>query len=630
MSRDDNSPEVPSRRLVLKGALAAGALTAVPSVAQAATEDAADGADAAGPTASYVNPLVRNRADPHIHRHTDGYYYFTATAPEYDRIILRRSRTLRGLTTADESVIWKKHTSGDMGAHIWAPEIHHIDGKWYIYFAAAPANDIWAIRIWVLENASRNPFEGTWTEKGQLKTAWETFSLDATTFTHRGTRYLAWAQHEPGMDNNTAVWLSKMANPWTLTGPQVRLTTPELDWEVIGFKVNEGPSVIQRGGRVFMSYSASATDHHYCLGLLTADADSDLMDPANWSKSPTPVFTSNDTTKQYGPGHNSFTVAEDGRTDVLVYHARQYKEIVGDPLNDPNRHTRIQKLGWNPDGTPDFGIPVADTPVPPDKKSRYTMTAFTGASNTDLYVYESEDAFTYSLLKGPAYTPPGGLLRDPSIMKHTDGSYWLVHTTNFTGNTIGFARSEDRVTWRSAGPRTLSTPGLARTWAPEWFVDRDGSVHVVVSLDTENNQVFRPHLLTATDRRLLNWSVPRPLTGLDQANYIDTFIVRFRGRYHAFAKNQTTNYVEHAVADRLDGPYRFTGTDDWAGWGRWRQGQALVRLDNGGWRIYFDGFTDRKYYFSDSLDGLRTWTPVQQLPGLSGVVHNVTVLRERV
>ena len=98
------------------------------------------------------------------------------------------------------------------------------------------------------------------------------------------------------------------------------------------------------------------------MGLLTADADSR---PA-WTRRtgpsrPTPVFTSNDTTKQYGPGHNCFTVAEDGRTDVLVYHARQYKEIVGDPLNDPNRHTRIQKLGWNADGTPDFGIPVADT-----------------------------------------------------------------------------------------------------------------------------------------------------------------------------------------------------------------------------------------------------------------------------
>ncbi|MEV0241104.1 glycoside hydrolase family 43 protein [Streptomyces sp. NPDC050674] len=366
--RDHALPEPPSRRLLLKGAAAAGALAAVPALPGVA--EAAPGADTATAAttpgrhpkpAPFVNPLVRNRADPHIHRHTDGHYYFTATAPEYDRIILRRSRTLGGLGTADESVIWRAHATGPMGAHIWAPELHRIGGKWYIYFASAPAEEIWAIRIWVLENAHPNPFQGTWVERGQVKTAWETFSLDATTFTHRGKRYLAWAQHEPGMDNNTGIFLSEMANPWTLKGPQVRLSTPEYDWERIGFKVNEGPYVLKRNGRLFMTYSASATDFNYCVGLLTADADSHLLDPVSWTKSPTPVFTSNDTTKQYGPGHNCFTVAEDGRTDVLVYHARQYKEINGDPLNDPNRHTRVQKLGWKRDGTPDFGVPVADT-----------------------------------------------------------------------------------------------------------------------------------------------------------------------------------------------------------------------------------------------------------------------------
>jgi GH43 family beta-xylosidase len=50
-------------------------------------------------------------------------------------------------------------------------------------------------------------------------------------------------------------------------------------------------------------------------------------------------------------------VSEDGATDVLVYHARDYKEIVGDPLYDPNRHARAQRLGWNEDGTPRFGDP---------------------------------------------------------------------------------------------------------------------------------------------------------------------------------------------------------------------------------------------------------------------------------
>ncbi|MGC9380646.1 glycoside hydrolase family 43 protein [Streptomyces sp. MH13] len=351
-------PAAPGRRLLLKGAAIAGALAAVPATASAAS--AASASAVPRKAAPYVNPLVRNRADPHIRRHTDGFYYFTATAPEYDRIILRRSRTLDGLATARESVIWRKHATGDMGAHIWAPEMHRVGGRWYIYFAAAPAERVWDIRIWVLENSHPDPFRGTWVERGQVKTAWETFSLDATTFTHRGTRYLAWAQYEPGMDNNTALWLSEMENAWTLKGPQIRLSTPEYDWECVGFKVNEGASVIARNGRLFMTYSASATDANYCMGLLTVDADADLMNPANWSKSPTPVFTSNDATGQYGPGHNCFTVDRDGRTDVLVYHARQYKEIDGDPLDDPNRHTRVQRFGWKADGTPDFGVPVAD------------------------------------------------------------------------------------------------------------------------------------------------------------------------------------------------------------------------------------------------------------------------------
>ncbi|WP_367320111.1 family 43 glycosylhydrolase [Streptomyces sp. HUAS ZL42] len=309
-----------------------------------------------------MNPLVLNRADPQVHRHTDGFYYFTATHPDYDRIVLRRSRTLEGLADAPESVIWKAHATGDMGAHIWAPELHRIDGAWYVYFAAAPAEDEWAIRVWVLENTGPDPFRDTWTEKGRIKTAWDTFSLDATTFVHNGTRYLAWAQQDPDRHGeNSSLFLSAMSDPWTLTGPQVRLSAPEYDWECVGHRVNEGPYVIQRHGRIFLTYSASATDHNYCLGLLTADADSDLLNPASWSKSPVPVFTGNDATGVYGPGHNSFTVAEDGETDVLLYHARQYKEIDGDPLNDPNRHTRIQALGWKADGTPDFGVPLADT-----------------------------------------------------------------------------------------------------------------------------------------------------------------------------------------------------------------------------------------------------------------------------
>jgi len=352
-------------RLLLAGLVALAACLAGPG-------PAARAAVPASPAVTYTNPIAEKRADPHIVKHTDGYYYFTATVPEYDRIVLRRATTIQGLSTAPETTIWTKHASGVMGAHIWAPEIHFIDGKWYVYFAAGSTSDVWAIRMYVLEGGGANPLTATWTEKGQIRTQWESFSLDATTFVVKGVRYLAWAQRDPSVDNNTDIYLARMSNPWTITGTPVRLSRPTYAWETVGYKVNEGPAVIQHGGKVFMSYSASATDSNYCLGLLSTSASADLLNAASWTKSSTPVFTSNASTGQYGPGHNSFTVSEDGKSDVLVYHDRNYKNISGDPLNDPNRRTRVQKLYWKADGTPDFGVPVADG-VTPQRLSSYNF-----------------------------------------------------------------------------------------------------------------------------------------------------------------------------------------------------------------------------------------------------------------
>lgn len=312
-----------------------------------------------------TNPLIEQRADPWIYKHTDGYYYFTASVPEYDRIELRRSETIQGLAEAPAVTIWRKHESGRMSANIWAPELHYIDGKWYVYFAAAHTSDtkdgLFDHRMFVLENASANPLEGAWEEKGQIKTKWESFSLDATTFEHNGIRYYVWAQKDPDIPGNSNLYISEMENPWTLKGEQVCLTIPEYEWEKIGFLVNEGAAVLKKNGRIFMTYSASSTDEHYCMGMLTADENSNLLDPASWRKSPEPVFATSEANSQYGPGHNSFTVSEDGTLDLLVYHARSYKEIEGDPLYDPNRHTRVQPIMWNEDGTPNFGVPRPDT-----------------------------------------------------------------------------------------------------------------------------------------------------------------------------------------------------------------------------------------------------------------------------
>ncbi|BCI69203.1 alpha-L-arabinofuranosidase II precursor [Sphingomonas sp. S17] len=309
-----------------------------------------------------TNPLIRQRADAQIALQADGLYTFMASVPEYDRVVLRRAATIAGLATAPETVLWRRPATGKMAGHIWAPEIHQIDGRWYVYVAAGDGGDVFHIRTYVLQCDGSDPVKGRWSVLGQLQTPWDTFTLDSTTFVHRGTRYLAWAQKEPGIDTNSNLYLAPLATPTTLAAKPARLTVPTLPWEVQGFKVAEGPAPLIRNGRIFMTYSASATDARYCMGMLTARDDADLMDPAAWTKSPEPVFRTVPERRIYGPGHNSFTVDRAGR-DVLVYHARDYEKITGDPLYDPNRDTRVQRFGYRADGTPDFGLPLANGPT---------------------------------------------------------------------------------------------------------------------------------------------------------------------------------------------------------------------------------------------------------------------------
>ena len=63
----------------------------------------------------YNEPWIMQRADPYIYKHESGMYYFTASVPAYDKIILRESDTLEGLADATEHEIWHKHDTGIMG-----------------------------------------------------------------------------------------------------------------------------------------------------------------------------------------------------------------------------------------------------------------------------------------------------------------------------------------------------------------------------------------------------------------------------------------------------------------------------------------------------------------------------------
>lgn len=306
----------------------------------------------------YNEPWILQRADPFV-CYKDGWYYFTGSVPAYDAIVLRRAKTLAELPEAEEVVIWKKHESGPMSEHIWAPEIHYLFGKWYVYFAGGEKEDVWKIRPYVLECQGDDPMTDEWKEMGKMQRAkgdefsFEAFSLDATVFEVKGEWYYVWAEKVGVGKQISNLYIAKMENGYTLKTVQVLLTTPDYDWERIGFWVNEGPGVIRKNGKLYLTYSASETGAVYCVGMLSAEEDSDLLDPRSWRKERYPVLKTDEKLEIYGPGHNSFVKDEEGN-DIMIYHARKESEIVGDPLYNPNRHAMLMKVKWDENDRPVF------------------------------------------------------------------------------------------------------------------------------------------------------------------------------------------------------------------------------------------------------------------------------------
>lgn len=316
----------------------------------------------------YADPFIKERADPYIVDGEDGYYYFTASYPAYgsvdkgyDRIILRRSNTVGGLSSAEEKTIWKAHSGGILSKHIWAPEMHKIGGSWYIFFAAGASDNIWAIRPYVLK-CDGDPYTGSWTECGQMQASagdsdsFAGFSLDMTYFENNGRHYVIWAE----IKGDSSLFMAEIdpSQPWKLTSKPILLTKPEYDWELVNNRVNEGAAVLKTDKKIYVFFSASGTGSEYCVGRLEADINADLMSTGSWKKLSSPVLSTADVKGCAGPGHNSFVVNERGEL-LIVYHARPDSHSSkscgtynSDPLYDPCRHTRIKRVVFDGSGTP--------------------------------------------------------------------------------------------------------------------------------------------------------------------------------------------------------------------------------------------------------------------------------------
>lgn len=296
-------------------------------------------------------------ADPWMYRHSNGNYYFMISLQ--DKLDLWSSKSLSAIAQGKRHTIWVPKVSGPCSHNIWAPEIHFLKDRWYVYFTANDGGGDETRRIYVLENKSSDPMEGVWEEKGALNTQYA--GLDGTVFQHRGKLFFLYAGYGNYPDYGSALFMTEMINPWTLGNENILLSKPEYDWEKRGgMAINEGPAILKRNGKIFVIYSASTTwTEDYCLGMLTASDLSDLMIPESWTKSSQPVFKKSVQNQAIAPGHNSFTQSPDGREDWIVYHA--ITETSGEKLDLTLRSTRAQKFGWNTDGTPNFGEPVSCT-----------------------------------------------------------------------------------------------------------------------------------------------------------------------------------------------------------------------------------------------------------------------------
>jgi GH43 family beta-xylosidase len=324
---------------------------------------------------TFTNPLLDHGPDPSVLQWKGFYYYMNSTGAN---LTIWKTADITDLRHAEKKVVWTPPSSGPYSHEIWAPELHRIDNKWYIYFAAdAGQNE--SHRVWVLENAAADPLEGTWTMKGKLTGAEDRWAIDPSVFESHGTWYAVWSGWQGETNGVQKIFIARLKNPWTVDGQRVAISTPEYPWEKVGdlvkrnqvidmphVDVNEGPEILEHDGKIILIFSASGcwTDY-YELGMAVASADSNLLDPASWKKSATPVFWQSPEAQVYGPGHNTFFKSPDGKQDWILYHANP---AAGEGCGE-NRSPRAQPFTWNADGTPNFGRPIPTSqPIPKPSK----------------------------------------------------------------------------------------------------------------------------------------------------------------------------------------------------------------------------------------------------------------------
>lgn len=317
----------------------------------------------------YVNPIRDSGSEPWA-TYVNGTYYYTEGYG--DQIVVWQTDDITDLKHARSQAVWFPKES-ESGFHLWAPEIHRIDGKWYIYFTADDGNTD-NHHLYVIENSAEDPFDGKFVMKGKIQTDPEdNWGIHASVFTCSNEWYLIWSgwQFRRVDTEHQCIYIAKLENPWTISSPRVMISQPDREWErqwinpdgtrtAYPIYVNEAPQALfgPAGDKVFIVYSASGNwTPYYSLGLLWATIGDELLAVESWHKVDTPVFVLNEESGVYSVGSFCPVPSPDGTETYFLYQAR-------DLPNDPSgaldsKSPRLQKLDWDNRGFPVFGTPAA-------------------------------------------------------------------------------------------------------------------------------------------------------------------------------------------------------------------------------------------------------------------------------
>ncbi|KAF2622365.1 glycoside hydrolase family 43 protein [Macroventuria anomochaeta] len=257
-----------------------------------------------------------------------------------------------------KDIIWWAPKDQPYSGDVWAPELHAIHGRWYVYFAADdPKHGNKSHRMFILEGppADQSPLiPDNWKFFGRVGgLPDDQWAIDGTVITLGGNMFFVYSGWPLGVHENESrqeIYIIQMTSPTQCTGHPIRISTPDLQYEFSGSSgINEGPQFLcsPDGRWMGLVYScAGSWTHEYKMNILYWTGGHPL-DPRSWAKSNRPLLqASHDDTPPYGPGHGNFVLVNGpGGPEVWgVFHATDAK------TGWEGRKVRVMRVGWGHGG----------------------------------------------------------------------------------------------------------------------------------------------------------------------------------------------------------------------------------------------------------------------------------------